>query len=147
MTEALRQATPLAALLASQADESPEPEGGQSYLLFEAGGESFAVAAAAVERIVARPFIAPLPSAPPSLLGVASVLGRMRLAVDISASRGAGRDAAHMRLIALHGDAQFALVADAVVGVFAGETEGGAARVRVGDRDAALVDPERPIEI
>ena len=103
---------PLEAMLAS-ALEPPADEGASPMLLFEVAGARYAVEAARVEAIVAACPVASLPHPPRSVLGVAAVRGRMRLVVD----PGGASLASSTRLVALHGDAQLALLADQVLGV------------------------------
>lgn len=103
---------PLEAMLSSAFEPAPD-EGGSPVLLFEVAGVRYAIDAARVEAIVIAPPIAPLPHPPPSVLGVASVRGRMRLVVD----PGGASVASSARVVALHGEAQLALLVDQVLGV------------------------------
>ena len=116
----------LEAMLSGALDPAPD-EGAASVLVFEVAGARYAVDATRVEAIVATPPIAPLPHPPPSVLGVASVRGRMRLVVD----PGGARVESSERLVVLHGDGQLALLAGQVLGVAPGAPP-----------DATLVDPD-----
>ena len=114
-------------MLSSALEPAPD-EGGSPALLFEVAGAKYAIEATRVEAIVIASPIAPLPHPPPSVLGVASVRGRMRLVVDPG---GASR-ASSARLGALHGEAQLALLVDQVLGV-----------VPEPPADARVLDPDR----
>jgi hypothetical protein len=142
--------TSLAALLA--AGDDPHGAGAEgTRLVFEAGDDLYAIDASAVEIVVGSRFVAPVPAGPRELLGVVSVHGRMRLAVDVA--RAAPRpQGSKWWLVVLHGEAQLAVVADRIVGLY--ETSGGGGDVREharssppGGREARLLDPDRLLEI
>jgi hypothetical protein len=81
-------------------------------------------------------------------MGIASVHGRMRLAVDLA--RLGGRPAkSSWWLVTLHGDTQLALVADRIHGLYDLDLGDGAMpdTVRCGDREALLIDPDRLLDI
>ena len=118
--------TGLEAMLAS-AREPVEETATSPMLLFEVAGSRFAVAAVRVEAIVAAAPVTPLPHPPPSVVGVASVRGRMRLVVD----PGGANIASSGRLVVLHGEGQLALLADQVLGV-----------VPEPPPDATVIDPD-----
>lgn len=88
-----------------------------SVLVFEIGGEPFAIRVEGTEGVVDCPRLSPLPNSPEGLIGVGSVRGRMTLAFDLS-PESASR-AAKQRLILLRGEAQLGLLADYVEGVVA----------------------------
>ena len=112
------------------------PEGGahdsRGLFVFRAGGRLFAVFAEEVESVGERLRPAPLPFAPPAVLGVVAVRGRMRTALDppllFDAPAQAGPDAPPpppaqavtrppARLfVALAGDEQLALACDSAEG-------------------------------
>lgn len=117
-------------------------EGMRAMLVFSAGGRLYAVDAAAVERVTESRFVAPLPSPPRGLLGVATVTGRMRLVVDPAA--GGGPAEPRRNFVVLHGDAQLALSADRVCAVVT-VPEGEPARYE--DREAETLDPERLVDL
>lgn len=141
------KSTPLDVLLA--ADERARDEAvGRNALVFEVGGALYAVDAASVEIVVGKCFVAPVPAAPAELMGIASVHGRMRLAVDLA--RLGGRPAtSSWWLVTLQGDTRLALVADRIDGLYdlgpgdAGNLE----TVPCGDREALLIDPDRLLDI
>ncbi len=92
----------------------PEPDdGSRTLVVFEVAGASYAIDAARVEAVTAASYIAPVPYAPPTVLGVASVRGRMRLVVDA----GGARTETGAYFVVLHGDAHLAILADRVAGV------------------------------
>ena len=124
---------PLEAMLAEAAGD----EASRAVLVFEAGGEVFGLDAAAVEAVVARVPVTRLPYAPAGVVGVASVRGRMRLVVDPG-----GCGEAAPRLIALHGDAQLAVLADVVAGVVTLPPGDLPSDFSHAGRDVTIVDPE-----
>jgi len=142
-----RKATPLDVLLAANEEARAAP-GNRTALAFEVGGNLFAVDATAVEIVVGRCFVAPVPKGPVELVGVVSIHGRMRLAIEVAPSSGR-TDGTSWWLVALHGDAQLALVADRIEGLcdidFDERSVSGS--VRCGGREARLLDPERLLEI
>ena len=154
MSDSAPRSLRLEAMLLGPAEEA-EPEGARPMLVFERGGMLYALDAASIEVIVPRRSVTPLPFAPNRLRGVASVRGRMRLVVD-PPGRADGGSESFTRLIALHGDAQLAVVADHVFGVrsidptevYPAEGEGPTAgSVRLGADTAVILDPERLIAI
>ena len=135
------RAITLEEILAAAAQPAVD-EGLRAVVVFTAGGRLFAIAAEAVERVTERRFVAPLPSPPAGLLGVASIGGRMRLVVDPAAEGGRGE--ARGSFVVLHGDAQLALAADrvcAVVTIPEGDP------VRYDGREAEPVDPEGLLDL
>jgi chemotaxis signal transduction protein len=121
---------PLEALLSDSAEPG---DGSRAVLVFEAGGATYGLDAAGVEAVVSRRAVAPLPYPPEGVVGVASVRGRMRLVVAL------GTDPASApRMIALHGDAQLAVLADRISGVVA---------IAPGDTSVELLDPERLVKV
>ncbi len=128
-------------ILAASAEPAVE-DGSRALLVFTAGRGLYAVGAEGVERVTAARFVAPLPSPPPGVVGVATVTGRMRLVIDPGALY--GRAEPRSALVVLHGDAQLALAADrvhAVVTVPEGEPP------RYDGRPVQELDPERLLEI
>ena len=111
------------------------PDGGahdsRGLFVFRAGGRLFAVFAEEVESVAERLRPAPLPFAPPAVLGVVAVRGRMRTALDppllFDAPAQAGLDAPPAAaqsvtrpparlFVALAGDEQLALACDSAEG-------------------------------
>jgi chemotaxis signal transduction protein len=141
------RSTPLAALLGASehADDSADT---RTLLAFEVDGTLYAVDASAVEIVAASRFVARIPTGPPELIGVVSVHGRMRLAVDFARATPRGENAKWW-LVVLNGDAQVAVVADRIEGLHTipATAQGTAMQARCGDRVARLVDPERILEI
>ncbi len=140
----LQSSVTLESLLAlSDAEAGAEVE--RSVLLFECGNELFAIDAADVDAVVEAGVTVPLPYPPAGVAGVASVRGSMRLVV----CPGTGPPAGRGRLLALSCDRNLAIFADRVIGVVSagahGEAQstpdGRSTRMRIGDRDAVLVDP------
>jgi chemotaxis signal transduction protein len=142
--------SPLAALLA--ANEQPDDtQGNRTLLAFESGAKLYAIDAANVEMVVGSRFVARIPTGPPELLGVVSVHGRMRLAVDFDRPT-PREESAKWWLVALHGDTQLAIVADRIEGlhtIASGEalTADTTGFVRIGNREVRWLDPERILEI
>jgi chemotaxis signal transduction protein len=130
-TEAARRL--IEAIHAAHAPEEAEATA-RALLVFEIAGAELAVDVSAVEAVTRATFIAPVPYGPPSVLGVASVRGRMRLVVDA----GGERASAAVYLVLLHGDGQLALAVDRVIGVRRVDA-GGAETIRV-------IDPETVVE-
>lgn len=88
-------------------------------LLMRAGAHAFAVYAEEADGVVAWREPAPLPHAPPAVVGVVSVRGRMRTVLDPAAlpglpttADGAGGEAAHRFVVVLRGDEQLALAVE-----------------------------------
>jgi purine-binding chemotaxis protein CheW len=88
-----------------------------SVLVFEVGGESFAIGVDNTEGVVDCPRITPLPGSPDGVLGVTSVRGRMTVVMDLSLT--AAQRQGKRRLILIKGDAQLGLLTDRVEGVVA----------------------------
>ncbi|HLG13556.1 MAG TPA: chemotaxis protein CheW [Blastocatellia bacterium] len=88
-----------------------------SVLIFEFGGERFAISVEGTEGVVDCPRLSPLPNAPEGLTGIGSVRGRITLAVSLNLE--AASTSAKTRLILLKGEAQLGLLADHVEGVVA----------------------------
>ena len=121
-----KPAVPLEELLSDTA----EPEAGsRAVLVFEAGGATYGLDAAGVEAVVSRRALTPLPYAPARVVGVASVRGRMRLVVTLGTEAESAT-----RLIALHGDAQLAVLAERIAGVVT---------LAPGDESLEVLDPDR----
>ena len=116
-------------ILAASSEPAVE-EGHRALLVFTAGSTMFAVNAQDVERVTEARFIAPLPSPPPGVVGVATVSGRMRLVLDPGALY--GRAEPRSAFVVLHGDSQLALAADRVHAV-----------VTVPENQPALYDNQR----
>jgi chemotaxis signal transduction protein len=87
-----------------------------SVLLFEVGGEDYAIGAESTEGVVDCPRISPLPSAPEGIAGLTSVRGRMTVVMDLGR---VSRAPMRRRLILVKGDAQLGLLADRVEGIVA----------------------------
>jgi chemotaxis signal transduction protein len=104
---------PLEAAAPAGAQAAPDQT---SMLVFEVGGESFAVGVEHTEGVVDCPRLTPLPSAPDGMLGVVSVRGRITLVMDLG---GAGHRPGRRRLILIRGEAQLGLLADKVMAVVA----------------------------
>ena len=92
---------------------------GREALLLRAGGLAFAVYAEECEALTAWAEPAPLPSAPPSVLGVTPVRGRMRTVLDPARLfEAAGQADAGLRptaprlVVSLAGDEQLALAVE-----------------------------------
>ena len=80
-----------------------------------AGSFKFAIFADEISTIAAWREPTPLPKAPKSVLGVASIQGRMLTVLDLAALRGleaASNETDAKQLIALRGDEQLALAVD-----------------------------------
>ena len=83
--------------------------------LLRAGSFEFGIFADAIAAIAAWREPTPLPNAPKSVLGVASIQGRMLTVLDLASLPGreaASTTAAAQQLIALRGDEQLALAVD-----------------------------------
>jgi chemotaxis signal transduction protein len=111
--------------------DTKDARGGRELFVLRAGGRLFAVPAEEVEATAEGLSPAPLPFAPPSVLGVVSVRGRVRTALDplrlapdavTPNSHDAGgaperMEASATRLfVALRGDEQLALSCDSTEG-------------------------------
>ena len=68
-----------------QAEAGVAPRGTRELFAFAAGGRLFAVAAEETDGVAENLSPAPLPHAPPAVLGVVGVRGRMRTLLDTSA--------------------------------------------------------------
>jgi len=86
-----------------------------SVLVFDIGGETYAIGVEGTEGVVDCPRTSPLPSPPDGIVGVASVRGKITVVMDLSL--GAAQRDDRRRLILLKGDAQLGLLADRVEGV------------------------------
>lgn len=86
-----------------------------SVLVYWIGASGMAINVEQTEGVVDCPRVTPLPNAPDSILGVASVRGRMTLVMDLRMGNEPG--AAKQRLILIKGDRQIGLLADRVEGV------------------------------
>jgi chemotaxis signal transduction protein len=103
------------------------PRETRELFVLSAGGQLFAVSAEETDGVAEGLTPAPLPDAPAAVLGVVSVRGRMRtllhppaLFTQSHALEGAREDAtaaAPRFVVALRGDEQLALAADAVEGI------------------------------
>src|ERR1700722_5650646 len=83
---------------------------------FEAGGESLAIDAAAVQEIIGVPHVSRVPNAPPSLEGVASVRGQAVPILSVAALRGRER-ALGKRVLILHQRPPVGLLVDNVASI------------------------------
>jgi len=92
-----------------------------SLLVFEMGGQPFAIGVEQTEGVVDCPRLSPLPSPPDGIIGITSVRGRMTLVMDLSLKENIGEE--KRRLILVKGDAQLGLLAERVEGVVAMEPE------------------------
>ena len=88
-----------------------------SLLVFEMGGQPFAIGVEQTEGVVDCPRLSPLPSPPDGIIGVTSVRGRMTLVMDLSLKENIGEE--KRRLILVKGEAQLGLLAERVDGVMA----------------------------
>jgi chemotaxis signal transduction protein len=104
------------------------PRETRDLFVLSAGGQLFAVSAAETDGVAEGLTPARLPHAPPSVLGVVSVRGRMRTVLYPPAlvadapdpqthARADSTSAAPRFFVALRGDEQLALAADAVEGI------------------------------
>lgn len=133
--------------------------------VLRAGGRTFAVYAEEVEAVAEDLRPAPLPFAPPTVLGVVALRGRARTLIDPAAlTRADGEsppsrpadDGEGFAVVALRGDEQLALAAVTVepsVEVAAGDIASGVADepfalgvVRLGQVTALLIDPSKIFE-
>jgi purine-binding chemotaxis protein CheW len=85
-------------------------------LAFEAGGESLAIDAAAVQEIISLPHVSRVPNAPPSLEGVASVRGLAIPILSVAALRGR-EPRPGKRVLILHGEPPVGLLVDNVASI------------------------------
>jgi chemotaxis signal transduction protein len=115
---------------AGEAVPAGQPGEAHELLLAQSGDWHVGLFADEVESINEWRPPAPLPHAPPAVLGVVSVRGRMLTVIDPAALLGDGNvgqeNAAHAFIIALRGDEQLALAVHQVggrVGVLASEIE------------------------
>ena len=128
--------TPISEARNQEAEAEPQL---RDLFSFVAGGRHFAVFAEDVEGTVEAKRPAPLPNAPPAVLGVVCVRGRMLTTLDPVALVGGETNDWPAELpcvIALHGDEQLALAANSLgepITVAATDIETGAA----GDEDQA----------
>lgn len=88
-----------------------------SVLVFEVGGTRYAIGVEHTEGVVDCPRITPLPNPPDGVAGIASVRGRMTVAMDLGLN--VSEQMVRRRLILVKGDAQLGLLADRVEGVLA----------------------------
>jgi len=88
-----------------------------SLLIFEMGGQPFAIGVEQTEGVVDCPRLSPLPSPPDGIIGITSVRGRMTLVMDLSLKENIGEE--KRRLILVKGEAQLGLLAERVDGVMA----------------------------
>ena len=88
-----------------------------SVLVFEVGGIRYAIGVEHTEGVVDCPRITPLPNPPDGVAGIASVRGRMTVAMDLGLN--VSEQMVRRRLILVKGDAQLGLLADRVEGVLA----------------------------
>ena len=86
-----------------------------SVLVFDIGGQTYAIGVESTEGVVDCPRTSPLPSPPDGVVGVASVRGKITVVMDLSL--GAAQREGRRRLILLKGDAQLGLLAERVEGV------------------------------
>ena len=83
-----------------------------SFLLFDIGDESFALAVEHIEGVIDCCSIAPLPSPPDSVVGVTSAHGQMTLVMNLSANNTQSEN--KQRLVLLKGESQVGLLADRI---------------------------------
>ena len=88
-----------------------------SLLVFEMGGQPFAIGVEQTEGVVDCPRLSPLPSPPDGIIGITSIRGRMTLVMDLSLNENIGEE--KRRLILVKGEAQLGLLAGRVAGVVA----------------------------
>lgn len=88
-----------------------------SVLIFEVGGAPYAIGVEHTEGVVDCPRMTPLPNPPDGVVGIASVRGRMTVAMDLGLN--VSEQMVRRRLILVKGDAQLGLLADRVEGVLA----------------------------
>ena|SRR5215469_7210842 len=95
---------------------SPQPsehkEDLVSVLVFEVGGQVFAIGVEQTEGVVECPRISPLPSPPDGIIGVASVRGRITIVMDLSIQT--NPDVYKRRLILVRGESRLGLLADRI---------------------------------
>lgn len=122
----------------SDAASNQQTPGPRELLLMRAGPHAFAVYADEAEGVTAWLSPAPLPHAPPAVLGVVCVRGRMRTVLDPAAllgpgpgTEGANAPAAPRFVVPLRGDEQLALAVALAEPITA-------------DPAAALVPPDPP---
>ena len=102
-------------------DGATTRDAGRALLLLRSGGLAFAVYAEECECVTPWAEPAPLPHAPATILGVASVRGRMRTVLDparlleASGLNPEHRPAAHALIASLTGDEQLALAVETSV--------------------------------
>ena len=113
-------------------------------IVVHVGGERYAVPTAAVEEIVDRPRLSPLPRLAPHLAGLLRFRDAWIPAIDatplIGATGTGGSGGAGVALIIRCGTRRIALLADAVIGL--AEVTGGAA-----EDDLVAVDPDGPLGV
>lgn len=88
-----------------------------SVLIFEVGGAPYAIGVEHTEGVVDCPRMTPLPNPPDGVVGIASVRGRMTVAMDLGLN--VSEQMVRRRLILVKGDAQLGLLADRIKGVLA----------------------------
>jgi serine/threonine protein kinase/chemotaxis signal transduction protein len=123
-----------------QEDESAASRDGYELMLAQAGAWNIGLLADEVESVAAWRAAVPLPGAPPAVLGVVSVRGRMLTVLDPAALLGDGsteraESTAHSFLIVLKGDEQLALAVsrlDGNIGIYLGEIVASTASINSG---------------
>jgi len=83
-------------------------------LMFEAGGQTLAIATDQVAEVVAAPRITRVPQAPPSLQGVANLRGRVVPILSVEALLGGSVGPSTSRVIVLSGDNPVGLAVDRI---------------------------------
>jgi purine-binding chemotaxis protein CheW len=114
-TKARRSVAPLPMEFGS--DEVDEKTDVVSVLLFQIGGNPYAIGVEHTEGVVDCPRITPVPNPPDGVSGITSVRGRMTVVMDLGSN--GSSEPARQRLILLKGEAQLGLLADRVEGVVA----------------------------
>ena len=106
--------------LARKLEEDVEPESQLEVLEFRLGQERYAVATRHVAGVAPLKHLTPLPSAPPFVLGIVSVRGRIMPVFDLKSIFGVpeqGLGDFHQIVIVEGNELEIGLLADATVGV------------------------------
>ena len=105
----------------------------QTLLSFRVGARLFAVDESKVATVANWRQPTPLPHAPPAVMGVVSLQGRMLTVLDLRrlADTGNSENGTPQHVIALRGDEQLALAVDAIEGSIASPRDGDDSEVEV----------------
>ena len=96
-------------------EDYPESDPLRELRILLAGSRKLGVFADAIEAIADWRAPTPLPKAPPAVLGVVCIHGRMMTVLDVAALLDEGREIARpSKIVALRGDEQLALAVDSV---------------------------------